>query len=105
MTESLILLSEPGLSKTPLLKDNAYKPPNSDLIDGARRRQAKRERRLKRFTSIVIGWVLFAYMVYLIATAKDVEGKIWDPYDILGISTVCLLRCGVVMGGVLLTGP
>lgn len=85
---SLTLQPEPGLSKTPLLKDSTYKPPNSDLIDGARRRQAKRERRLKRFTSIVIGWVLFVYMAYLIATTKSVVGKIWDPYDILGISTV-----------------
>lgn len=82
------MYSEPGLLKTPLLKDSSYKPPNSDLIDGARRRQAKRERRLKRFISIVFGWVLFAYMVYLIATTKNAEGKkIWDPYDILGIST------------------
>lgn len=89
MTQLLTSQSEPGLSKTPLLKDSTYKPPNGDLIDGARRRQAKRERRLKRFTSIIIGWVLFAYMAYLIATAaENVEGKIWDPYDILGISTV-----------------
>jgi len=31
------------------------------------------------------GWILFGYMVYLIATVK-VENNFWDPYKILGIS-------------------
>ncbi|KAL7275827.1 secretory subunit [Rhizina undulata] len=73
-------------SKTPLLKSNIFKPPKYDLIEGSRRRQAKRERRLKRFAFITVGWALFAYMAYLIQTTVVIEGKIWDPYEILGIS-------------------
>lgn len=73
-------------SKTPLVK-TGYRPPNANLIEAARKRQAKRERRLKRFITIVLGWSLFAYMSYLIATTKPGVSKMWDPYEILGIST------------------
>ncbi|KAF8473578.1 Sec63 Brl domain-containing protein [Kalaharituber pfeilii] len=73
-------------SKIPLVQ-TGFVPPNADLIKAARRRQAKRERRLKRFISIVLGWGLFAYMVYLIVTTTTKVSKIWDPYEILGIST------------------
>ncbi|KAG0126914.1 Translocation protein sec63 [Tuber indicum] len=77
---------QPGISKTPLIKENNYKPPGNEAIEAARRRQKRKERRLKRFTSIVIGWALFAYMAYLIAVTANADGKIWDPYEILGIS-------------------
>ncbi|KAG0642887.1 Translocation protein sec63 [Tuber brumale] len=77
---------QPGISKTPLIKENNYKPPGNEVIEAARRRQKRKERRLKRFTSIVIGWALFAYMAYLIAVTANADGKIWDPYEILGIS-------------------
>ncbi|KAI5804557.1 Sec63 Brl domain-containing protein [Geopyxis carbonaria] len=75
-----------GTSKVPLITDSGYNPPQHDSVEAARRRQAKKERRLKRFTAITLGWVLFAYMGYLIATTKNAAGKVWDPYEILGIS-------------------
>lgn len=34
-----------------------------------------------------MGWALLAYMSYMIATSKASLTKVWDPYDILGIST------------------
>lgn len=67
-----------------------FVPPRVELIEASRRRQAKRERRIKRFLSIVIGWGLFSYMAYLVVTTKAGVSKIWDPYDILGISSVCI---------------
>ncbi|KAA8894784.1 Sec63 Brl domain-containing protein [Sphaerosporella brunnea] len=76
-----------GTSKEPLIKSSEYVPPHHEKVEAARRRQAKKERRLKRFTALVLGWAAFSYMCYLIATTSLVEGKIWDPYDILGIST------------------
>ena len=37
------------------------------------------------------GWALNALMVYLIiVTARSVP-KIWDPYEVLGVSRVCVL--------------
>ena len=77
-------------SKSPLVK-TGYRPPNAQLIDAARKRQAKRERRLKRLVTVVLGWSLFGYMVYLIATTKPGISKLWDPYEILGLSTVCVM--------------
>lgn len=76
-----------GASKFPLIKDDEYNPPRYEKVEAARRRQAKKERRLKRFIAIVLGWTAFAYMSYMVATTTIVEGKIWDPYEILGVST------------------
>lgn len=36
----------------------------------------------------MLGWALFGYMAYQVATTAVIAGKIWNPYDILGISTV-----------------
>jgi translocation protein SEC63 len=83
-------LLELGASKEPLIKSPDYAPPQHEKVDEARRRQAKKERRLKRFTALVLGWAAFGYMCYLIATTSLTAAKIWDPYDILGISTVCI---------------
>jgi translocation protein SEC63 len=78
---------ELGTSKIPLIKNSAYDAPRHEKVEAARRRQAKKERRLKRFTALVLGWGAFAYMSYLIGTTDNPELKIWDPYQILGIST------------------
>lgn len=85
------LAVESGTSKVPLIKDPDYDPPHYESVEAARRRQAKKERRLKRFTAIVLGWALFGYMAYQVATTVVTAGKIWNPYDILGISTVSFL--------------
>ncbi|KAF8541424.1 Sec63 Brl domain-containing protein [Trichophaea hybrida] len=76
-----------GASKVPLIKGPSYNPPQYEQVEASRRRQAKKERRLKRFTALVLGWAVFGYMCYLIATTDITVGKIWDPYQILGIST------------------
>lgn len=73
----------------PLIKSADYNAPQFESVEASRRRQAKKERRLKRFTALVLGWVAFGYVCYLIATTDVAESKIWDPYTILGISTVC----------------
>lgn len=35
---------------------------------------------------LIIGWSVFAFLCYKVAGAK-VEGKVYDPFEILGIST------------------
>ncbi|TGZ84212.1 hypothetical protein EX30DRAFT_338758 [Ascodesmis nigricans] len=79
--------SVPGSSKAPLINSPDYRPPKLASVEAARKRQARRERRLKRFASILIGWGVFGYMVFLIKTTETTASKIWNPYDILGIST------------------
>lgn len=86
-SDKVFYAAESKASMVHLVK-TGFVPPRSDLIEAARRRQAKRERRLKRFISILLGWGLFVYMVYLIVTTEGVASKIWDPYEVLGISSV-----------------
>lgn len=43
---------------------------------------------MKRIVTVILGYATIAWMIYLIiVTARTVE-KVWDPYDILGISRV-----------------
>jgi translocation protein SEC63 len=68
-----------------------FKPEEVDLIEGQKKKQRRKERRIKRITTAIVGWAVIGFMCYLIAvTAKHIP-KIWDPYDILGISRVSLL--------------
>jgi translocation protein SEC63 len=39
-----------------------------------------------------LGYAFMAYMVYLIAVTQRTVPKLWDPYDILGVSRVCLYK-------------
>jgi len=87
--------SEPGAT-APRIKTD-FRPQHADLIDGQRKAQRRRERKLKRGIAVVVGWVIMALMAYLImVTARSVP-QIWNPYDILGISDVSsipLIICG-----------
>jgi translocation protein SEC63 len=65
-----------------------FKPHHADLIEGQKRKQKRRQRKLKRMIAVTIGYLLMGYMVYLIAVTAKTVPKIWDPYDILGISRV-----------------
>ncbi|KAL8806294.1 MAG: hypothetical protein Q9182_001441 [Xanthomendoza sp. 2 TL-2023] len=63
-----------------------FKPEHENLIQGQKRKQWRRERRLKRFITVVVGYATIGLMMYLIAVTKTTAPKIWDPYDILDIS-------------------
>ncbi|KAF2124721.1 protein translocation protein SEC63 [Dothidotthia symphoricarpi CBS 119687] len=66
--------------------DSDFTPEHADLIQGQRKKQKRAERRIKRGILMLIGWALNALMVYLIiVTARSVT-KIWDPYEVLGVS-------------------
>jgi translocation protein SEC63 len=58
------------------------------LIDGQRKAQKRKERKLKRAIAVVVGWLTMAFMAYLIVVTARTIPKIWNPYDILGISDV-----------------
>ena len=71
----------------PRIKSN-FKPADDALIQGQKRKQWRRERRLKRIIAAVMGYLTMAWMLYLIMVTKTTAPKIWDPYSILGISRV-----------------
>lgn len=72
-----------------------FRPTDDALIQGQKRKQWRRERRLKRIITVAIGWFTIALMMYLIAVTKTTVAKIWDPYDILEISRVSNLGCNI----------
>jgi hypothetical protein len=37
---------------------------------------------------VILGYAVIAYMVYLIIVTARLTPKIWDPYEILGVSRV-----------------
>ena len=48
----------------------------------------RKERRIKRIVTVVLGYFVMAWMIYLIIVTARTTPKVWDPYDILGISKV-----------------
>jgi translocation protein SEC63 len=73
-----------------------YKPVDEDLIQGQKRKQWRRERRLKRIITVIVGYATIAWMIYLIIVTARTVPQIWDPYNILGISRVRKIINGLV---------
>ncbi|GAB7366486.1 hypothetical protein MBLNU230_g8279t1 [Neophaeotheca triangularis] len=63
-----------------------YQPKDADLIDTQRAKQKRKERRTKRILTVATGWLVMAYMVYLMVVTARNTPKIWNPYDILDVS-------------------
>ncbi|KAG0646853.1 Translocation sec63 [Hyphodiscus hymeniophilus] len=76
--------SDPGAT-APRIKTD-FRPEHADLIDVQRKAQRRKERKLKRILAAVAGWAIMAFMAYLIYVTARTIPKIWNPYDILGIS-------------------
>ena len=65
-----------------------FTPEHADLVEKQRKKQKRRERRIKRAIVSLFGWSVIAGMIYLIIVTAQSVPKIWDPYDVLGISRV-----------------
>ncbi|KAL4880184.1 Sec63 Brl domain-containing protein [Aspergillus karnatakaensis] len=63
-----------------------FKPEHEDLIEAQKRKRLRKERRIKRIITVILGYGIIAYMAYLIVVTARSTPKIWDPYDILGVS-------------------
>ncbi|TKA24521.1 hypothetical protein B0A50_06678 [Salinomyces thailandicus] len=61
-------------------------PDHADLIAVARAKQKRKEVRLKRMLTAATGWLVMAYMVYLMVVTARSQPKVWNPYDILDVS-------------------
>jgi translocation protein SEC63 len=81
--------SDPGAT-APRIKTD-FRPEHADLVDGQRKAQKRKERKLKRGITVIAGWALMAFMAYLIMVTARTIPKIWNPYDILGIQDVSAL--------------
>lgn len=76
------------LENTGTTIESDFTPEHADLIHGQRKKQKRAERRTKRGVLMLGGWSLNALMMYLIWVTARTVTKIWDPYEVLGISRV-----------------
>lgn len=81
-----IFRKSPELERTAVRVESDFKPADEDIIQSQRRKQKRKERKTKRIISACVLWGIILYMIYLIAVTQRVTPKIWDPYDVLGIS-------------------
>ncbi|EEH15832.2 hypothetical protein PABG_05919 [Paracoccidioides brasiliensis Pb03] len=63
-----------------------FRPEHGDIIRKQKLKLLLKERRLKRIFTVLLGYAVMAWMVYLIIVTARSTPKIWDPYDVLGIS-------------------
>lgn len=63
-----------------------FTPEHADLIEAQKRKRLRKEYRVKRIITVIIGYAVMAWMIYLITVTARSTPKIWDPYDILGVS-------------------
>jgi len=63
-----------------------YKHDQTPLIETLRKQDKRKDRKIWLFLFVVAGWAVIGYMLYLIKTTEAPVQKLWNPYDILGIS-------------------
>lgn len=85
LTYTLVRPSTTDENVAPVIKTD-YKTQNADVVESLRSADKKKQRRVGRALFVVAGWIVMAGMAYLIMTTKASVPKIWNPYDILGIS-------------------
>jgi translocation protein SEC63 len=66
----------------------SYKAEHAATVDSLRAAQKRKQRRVKRTLTVVVGWALIASMAYLIMVTQRTVLKLYNPYDILGVSEV-----------------
>ncbi|KAJ5089312.1 hypothetical protein N7532_007996 [Penicillium argentinense] len=69
----------------PRIKSN-FKPQHADLVEAQKRKRLRKERRIKRIITVILGYLVMAWMIYLILVTARTTAKVYDPYDVLGIS-------------------
>jgi translocation protein SEC63 len=90
LTYNVLKKNEEIENTAPRIKSD-FKPKDEDLIQAQRRAQKRKEFKTKRTIAVVLGYLIMAWMIYKIIVTKRIMPKIWDPYEILGLSRVCLL--------------
>lgn len=81
-----IFKASPDLENTATRITSDYRPEDEDIIQSQRNKQKRKERKTKRIISATVLWAVIAYMIYVIMTTQRTIPKLWDPYDVLGVS-------------------
>lgn len=81
-----VLKPSTELEQTAAHIESDFKPKDDDLIQSQKKRQRRKERKIKRIVATIFGWLAMCYLVYLVWNADQTKVKLWDPYDILGVS-------------------
>ncbi|KAK1750693.1 hypothetical protein QBC47DRAFT_331337 [Echria macrotheca] len=63
-----------------------YKHEHADVVDSLRKREKRKNRKVWLMLMVLGGWATMGYMLYLIKITEAPSLKLWNPYDILGIS-------------------
>ncbi|KAJ4169876.1 secretory subunit [Fusarium falciforme] len=85
LTYTLVRPSRDQDALAPRIKTD-YKTEHSATVESLRTTQKRKQWRVKRAIFAVIGWALMGGMVYLIMVTQRTIPKLYNPYDILGIS-------------------
>ncbi|KAI9932103.1 hypothetical protein ASPWEDRAFT_51169 [Aspergillus wentii DTO 134E9] len=85
LTYNLLKPSKELENTAPRIK-SGFTPEHGDLIEAQKRKRLRKERRIKRIITVIAGYAMMAWMIYLILVTARSTPKIWDPYDILGVS-------------------
>jgi translocation protein SEC63 len=95
LTYNVLKKNEDIESTAPRIKSD-FKPKHDDLIQAQRRAQKRKEFKMKRTIAVILGYLVMAWMVYKIIVTKRIMPKIWDPYEILGLSKVGVMSSWVM---------
>lgn len=87
LTYTLVRPSTTDENVAPVIKTD-YKPQHADVVESLRSADKKKQRKLGRALVVLLGWAVMVGMAYLIMTTEAKIPKLWNPYDILGISDV-----------------
>lgn len=87
MTYTLLRSDKSDENTAPRIKSD-YKLQHADVVADLRAAQRRKQRKVKRAVAAVAGWAIMGAMIYLIMVTQRTVIKIWNPYDILGISEV-----------------
>ncbi|KAL8388636.1 hypothetical protein RB595_009117 [Gaeumannomyces hyphopodioides] len=63
-----------------------YSPKDGTIVKTVKSAEKRRHRRLGLAFFVVAGWAVMGYMLYLISVTEAPDHKLWNPYDILGLS-------------------
>ncbi|KAH7188312.1 Sec63 Brl domain-containing protein [Fusarium flagelliforme] len=85
LTYTLLRPSRDDDALAPRIKTD-YKPDNAATVESIKTARKRSQWRVKRAIFVVIGWAVMAGMGYLIVVTQRTVPKLWNPYDILGIS-------------------
>ena len=88
----LALFLVPYTYKSLSLKSRVFSGPTLSIDEDrkyARLRDKERKHKsLWKYVILAGAWVVFAYVVVSVARTK-IEEALWDPYEILSVSSVC----------------